>query len=219
MSAPSPLTVALTGATGMVGGELLALCLADPRVGRVVSFGRRPVDMRHEKLVQVALDDLDNLAGVDVAYYCIGAYTGQVPDDEFRRITVDLPVAFAEALAARNPGAAFCLLSGQGADRTERSRVSFARYKGMAENRLAAVGLARFHTLRPGYIHPTSPRAAPNLAYRVMSALWPIARRLHANVGIESADLAAAMLEVGLRGTPDDEVLENQEIRSWPRSH
>ncbi|MEM8883335.1 MAG: hypothetical protein AAGD14_04645 [Planctomycetota bacterium] len=207
--------VALTGATGMVGGEALRACLASDRVARVVSFGRRPVDIDHPKLRQVGLEDFDALAGTDVALYCIGVYTGQVSDEELRRITIDMPVAFAEALARVRPDAAFCLLSGMGADRTEKSRFAFARYKGIAENRLADIGLARFHSLRPGYIHPTTPRASMTASYRVMSALWPIVRRILPNAGIESADLAAGMLRVGLEGEAKNQVLENKEIRQW----
>ena len=210
--------VAITGATGMVGGEALRASLASERVAHVVSFGRRPVDVEHDKLEQVALDAYDKLADVDVVLYCIGVYTNRVSDAELRHVTVDMPVAFAEAQARAHRDAAFCLLSGAGADRREKSVFAFARYKGMAENRLADVGLARFHSFRAGYIHPTTPRASPSVGDRVMSALWPVVRRLSPRLGIESAELATAMLRVGLDGRPQQQVLENKEIRKWASS-
>ena len=52
----------------------------------------------------------------DACLFCLGAYTGAVTDEDFRLITVDYAVRFAEALRAANPDAAFCLLSGAGAD-------------------------------------------------------------------------------------------------------
>ena len=55
-------------------------------------------------------------------------------------------------------------------------------------------------------------------ALRIMRALYPIARRLYPNIGIESADLAAAMLRVGLDGDASHQVLENREIRKWASS-
>ena len=57
-----------------------------------------------------------------------------MPKDEFRKITVDYTVSFATALKKGSPNAVFCFLSGQGADRTEKSRMMFARDKGHAEN-------------------------------------------------------------------------------------
>jgi uncharacterized protein YbjT (DUF2867 family) len=155
------------------------------------------------------------LEGQDVALFSLGAYTGAVPDDEFRKITVDYTVAFAEALFRRSPHATFCLLSGAGADRTEKSRISFARFKGMAENALLAMGFPRVHIFRPGYIYPVQPRSEPNFTYRIFRRVYPAIRPLFPNIGISSEDLAKAMLRAGLAGTPDHDspILENRDIR------
>ena len=78
---------------------------------------------------------------------------------------MDLPLTVARALQRHSPEARFALLSGQGADRSEKSRVQFARDKGAAVNQLAALGLGGFATFRPGYIYPVVPRKEPNLGY------------------------------------------------------
>ena len=52
------------------------------------------------------------LVNQDVVFYCLGAYTDAITDDEFRRVTVDYAVLFAEALHARSSDAALCFLSG-----------------------------------------------------------------------------------------------------------
>lgn len=152
---------------------------------------------------------------MDVAFFCLGAYTGTVPDDEFRRITVDYVVEFARALFAENPDATFCLLSGQGADRAEKSWIKFARYKGMAENALLKVGFPRVHIFRPGYIYPSTPRTEPTISYRVFRVLYPVLRRIYPNMGISSEDLSQVMFEVGLDRIPehDSPILENKQMR------
>jgi uncharacterized protein YbjT (DUF2867 family) len=126
-------------------------------------------------------------------------------------------VAFAEALLAASPGAAFCLLSGQGADPSEKSRISFSRYKGMTENALLGMGFSRVHLFRPGYIYPVTPREEPNVTYRIMRRVYPAIRGIFPNLGIPSDDLARAMLHAGLSGTPGhaSPVLENRDIRRF----
>jgi uncharacterized protein YbjT (DUF2867 family) len=158
----------------------------------------------------------DILENQDAVLYCLGAYTGAVPDDLFREITVDYTIAFAKALHKASPQAAFCFLSGQGADQAEGSRMAFARCKGAAENALLKIGLPRVHIFRPGYIYPVTPRKEPNLMYTISRFIYPLVSRIYTNIGISSEDLARAMVHAGLYGTDEYEnpVLENKDIRS-----
>jgi uncharacterized protein YbjT (DUF2867 family) len=215
--------ILIIGATGMVGGDALKICLEHPEVGEVTVVGRRATGINHEKLTEVIHDDFndysavsESLSGQDVALFCLGAYTGAVPDDQFRQITVDFTVAFAEVLYRKSPEATVCFLSGAGADQSEKSRVSFARYKGAAEKALLAAGFPQVAIFRPGYIYPVTPRKEPNMVYRISRALYPVLRRIYPNIGISSEDLAYAMVNVGLdkqawTGSP---VLENRDIRT-----
>jgi len=215
--------VIITGATGMVGGCALRICLNRPDVSRVTSIGRSRTGIKDDKLREIVLDNFtdhsevaDALENQDAALFCLGVYTGAVHDDLFRQITVDYTLAFTNALYQASPDCTFCFLSGQGADPTEKSRVAFARYKGIAENGLLAVGFPRVHIFRPGYIYPVTPRKEPNLLYSVSRFLYPLLRRLYPNIGISSEDLAAAMVHAGLYGTGEHQnpVLENRNIRS-----
>ena len=215
--------VIITGATGMVGGCVLRNCLENPDVSLVTVLGRSLTGISHSKLREVVVEDFidysaleKSLESQDAALFCLGAYTGAVPDDLFREITVDYTVAFARALHKASPEAAFCFLSGQGADQTEKSRMSFARYKGAAEKALLELGFSRLHIFRPGYIYPVTPRKEPNLMYTISRFLYPLLRRLYPNIGISSVDLARAMVHAGLNGTGenDNPILENKEIRS-----
>ena len=125
----------ILGATGMVGGYALRYALEHPAVARVTSVGRRKLGISHPKLDEIVHRDFadcsalsEPLSGQDAAVYCIGAYTGAVPDAVLRKVTVDYTVEFTRVLRGSSPHAAFSFLSGSGADPTGRSRIAFARF-------------------------------------------------------------------------------------------
>ncbi|MCA8937949.1 MAG: hypothetical protein KDB68_17325 [Planctomycetes bacterium] len=216
-------SIIIVGASGMIGGLSLQGCLAAEEVSAATVLVRRSLGVSHPKLREVVHTDyadysalVDTLAGQDAALFCLGAYTGSVRDDEFRKITVDYAVNFAKALHDASPQAAFCFLSGAGADQTERSRMSFARYKGAAEKALLGVGFPRVHIFRPAYIYPVEKRIEPNFSYRLMRVLWPLVRAVYPNAGVASDALAKAMVQAALHGTPEynDPVIENRDIRA-----
>ena len=62
-------------------------------------------------------------------------------------------MALALTIKKHAPKSAFVLLSGQGADRQEKSRMMFAKDKGEVENRLEALLGPLFFYCRPGYIY------------------------------------------------------------------
>lgn len=211
------MNIVITGSTGMIGGYILKHCLQNEKVTSVRSFVRKQTGITHPKLREIVVQDFENLEGlegyftdVSVLFFCLGVYTGQVPDPMFKKITVDYAVAFAGMLESKSPNATYCLLSGAGADRTEKSRASFARYKGMAENQIAAMQLD-FYSFRPGYIYPDEPRKEPNIGYTIMKYCYPLIKLLGDKYSIQSKVLANAIFNVGLNGS-DREVLENDEI-------
>lgn len=210
--------VILTGATGMVGSLVLKQCLEGREVSHVTSLARRTSGVKHDKLGEVIMDDFLNLdenasyfQSVDIVFYCLGVYTGAADREQFRRITVEYPETLAKILFKNSPDISFCLLSGSGADRSERSRLPFAKDKGVIENRLAKMGFKSFHAFRPAYIYPVTPRNEPNISYKLSRFLYPLLKRLGANVSIKSTELAAAMFNVGINGC-DLEILENKDI-------
>ncbi len=217
----------IVGATGMVGGYALRYALGDPDVAAVTAIVRRTLGLSHPKLTEVVHPDFANcsalaetLSGQDAAIFCLGAYTGVVPDAELRRITVDYTIEFARVLRGSSPEAAFSFLSGNGADPTGRSRLAFARYKGEAEKALLATGFPRLYLFRPAYIYPIEPRKEPNVSYRVLRVVYPVFRRLFPDQVIRADDLARAMVDAAVRGTPPPagSVLENRDIRAMVAS-
>ena len=209
----------------MVGGYALRYALDHPAVERATVVIRKPTGMTHPKLREVLHQDFADcsalagaLLGQDAAVFCLGAYTGAVPDAELRRITVDYAVEFARVLRDSSPDATFVFLSGSGADPTGQSRMAFARYKGEAERALFAAGFPRVYIFRPAYIYPVQPRREPNLSYRLLRAIYPVFRRVFPNQVIPADDLARAMVDAALQGVRGQErravVLENRDIRA-----
>jgi uncharacterized protein YbjT (DUF2867 family) len=215
--------IAIVGATGMVGGYALRYALEYPAVVRVTAIGRSKLGISHPKLKEVLHRDFadcsalaEPLSGQDAAVYCIGAYTGAVPDAVLRKITVDYTIEFARVLRGSSPDAAFSFLSGGGADRTGRSRIAYARYKGEAEKALLAAGFPCAYIFRPAYIYPVEPRKEPNFSYRLLRGIYPVFRVLFPNQVIRADDLARAMVDVAVRrgGEYGEVVLENRDIRA-----
>ena len=220
-------SLVIVGASGMVGGYALRYALDNPATGVVTVIGRQKLGISHPKLKEVLHQDFTDcsalaqpLTGQDAAIFCLGVYTGAVPDPEFRKITVDYTIEFARVLRASSPAAAFSFLSGTGADQTGRSRMAFARYKGEAERALLAAGFPRVYIFRPAYIYPVKPRVEPNFTYRLLHSIYPVFRMLFPNQVISANDLARAMVEVLVRKTAEraNQILENRDIRAMVKT-
>jgi nucleoside-diphosphate-sugar epimerase len=126
--------VVIVAATGMVGGYALRYALEHPIVGRVTTIGRRKVGISHPKLKEVLHQDFADcsalaevLSDQHAAIFCLGAYTGVVPDTELRTITVDYTVEFARVLHGSNPAAAFAFLLASGFAITSSDTHTFTR--------------------------------------------------------------------------------------------
>ena len=210
--------VIVAGSSGMIGQLILNRCLNDAAVGEVISLVRRPMEIEHPKLHEIVLDDfLDytsqhaHFTSVDAVYYCVGVYTGAVDRERFRQITIDYPMALARAVQLVSPKSSFVLLSGQGADRKEKSRLMFALDKGIVENRLLSLWGNQFYACRPGYIYPVQKRKEPNFSYSLSRKLYPVLKYLGKKFSITSEELAQAMFYIGLK-QPEKTLFENDDL-------
>ncbi len=212
--------VIITGSNGMIGALVLENCLQNQKIAKVTAITRRSLGIQHDKLIEVIHDDFLNYSKVeehfkqqDICFYCIGVYTGQVPTDEFNKITIDFTKVFGEVLKRNSPSAVFCFLSGAGADSTEKSRILFAKSKGIAENYLLRLKFQATYIFRPGYIYPVEPRTEPNFTYKMMRYLYRTVSAIYPNIGTTSQQLARKMLETGLNGS-NKTIFENVDIRA-----
>ena len=213
--------ILLFGATGMVGAGVLRQCLLDDRVSEVIAVQRSPSGNTHPKLTELIRTDFfdyhdarDALRGADACFFCMGVTAVGKTEEQYRRLTFDITLAAARTLAELNPGMAFCYVSGQGTDSTERGRSMWARVKGQTENALLKLPL-RAYMLRPGYIQPMggiqSKTRVYRVFYKIMTPLYPVLRRLTPNLVTTNETVGRAMIELASLGLTS-RILEVRDI-------
>jgi len=216
--------VIIFGATGMIGQGVLRECLLDPAVEAVLTVGRRATGRTEPKLHELVLDDLhdysgvtEKLTGYDACYFCLGVASAGMKEEDYRRVTRDIPAAAGAALAALNPNMTFVLVSGRSTDSTEKGSVMWARVKGAAENAIFALPFKGKYAFRPGLIQARHGIQSRTTLYRVMyKLLWPLVsvlRSLYPNSVSTTEQLGRAMLNVTRRGYPK-QILETADIEA-----
>ena len=145
-------TVALAGATGLVGRAILEGLLADRSVTAVHALGRRKLGAAHSKLTShvVEFAALPALPPLDEVYLALGT-TIKVAGSQaaFRAVDFDANLAVARAalaVGARHAG----LVSAMGAD--AESRVFYNRVKGELEQALAQLPFDGLVIARPSLL-------------------------------------------------------------------
>ena len=212
------LRVIVTGATGMVGEGVLLECLNSPDVEQVLSVSRKPSGWSHPKLHEIIHADFydltpiqDQLAGYNACFFCLGVSSVGMKEPEYRRLTYDLTLHFAQTLLPRNPGLTFCYVSGSGTDDTLQSSQMWARVKGQTENDLLQLGFRQAYMFRPGFLRATPGQQHVLSYYKYFGWLYPVFRTLTPKYASTLAELGQAMLHVAQHGAPKP-VLEVPDI-------
>jgi len=115
--------VIVFGATGMIGGGVVRECLLDRDVEEVLVVGRAKLGQSHDKLKELILADLtsyEGSSGYDACFFCLGVASSGKSEEEYRRVTYDIAVAAARALADASPAMTFIFVSGGGTDASDR---------------------------------------------------------------------------------------------------
>lgn len=203
------------GGTGLVGQAVLALALADGRVGRIIAPTRRPLPP-HPKLDNPIVADFDQLDPgadawrVDAVVCALGTTirtTGS--QDAFRKVDFDYPLAFAR-LTRRHGAAVFALTSASGANAD--SRVFYSRTKGELERALQACGFPSLTLVRPGLLggERAEKRRLERTALQMMGVLEPLLPKRYRIV--PAAAVAHALLEAAIAARPGVHVIESEAI-------
>jgi len=143
--------VALAGATGLVGSEILQSLVADPAVSAIHVLGRRAIGAT-PKVISHVVDfrSLPALAHVDEVYLALGTTIKVAGSREaFRAVDFDANLAVARAAlsaGARRAG----LVSAMGA--SSKSRVFYSRVKGELEDALTELPLDGLVIARPSLL-------------------------------------------------------------------
>ena len=198
----------ITGATGMVGEGVLLECLDNPDVEEVLVINRRPGGRSHPKLREIIHADFFNLApietqlgGYDACFFCLGVSSVGMSEEDYKRVTYDLTLNFAQLLAGQNPEMAFCYVTGAGTDSSEQGRPAWARVKGATENALLRL-FKHGYMFRPGAMKATPGQRNMNRLYKYLGWIYPIGRALYPAGFCTLQEVGRAMINAAGRGYP-----------------
>lgn len=211
--------VILFGATGMVGQGVMRECLRDDGVEGVLAIGRSTTGRTHAKLREVVVKDMFDfgvadaeLQGYDACFFCLGISSAGMSEADYTRMTFDLTMGWARALAEINPAMTFVYVSGAGTG----SKVMWAQVKGRTEDALLAL-FPNAYMFRLAMLMPTHGEVSKTrwtrLAYAVFRPLLPLLRLLAPGWVISTEELGRAMIRVAREGAPK-RVLENRDLRA-----
>jgi len=213
-------TALLAGATGLIGGHVLEVLLADARWSRVVTVGRRATSQKHAKLEQRVLDmgeleTVSDLPHVDDVFCCLGTTIKQAGSQPaFRLVDHDFVVGLARS-GLRAGAKQFLLVSAIGAD--PESRVFYSRVKGETEAAIRKLPFQAIQIFRPSLLLGARPefRLGERIAMLgapVMPAL--LFGRLRRYRPIQAATVARAMVAIAHEAPRGPNVFEYDAMRA-----
>lgn len=193
----------ITGATGMVGCEVLRQAITDNNIDEVTAIVRRLPDVNHPKLKIILHQnffDYSNLTDVfknnNAVIWCLGISQNLVSKEEYIKITYDYAIAFAKNILLANPELSFLFLSGRGADNAEKTKILFGKIKGRIENALMQMPFKKLYIARPAAILPIhKPKNLPFIL-RLQYAMVKIFSYITPSFVITSVDLAKALIDI-----------------------
>ena len=211
--------VILFGASGMVGQAVLRECLLDRCVDKVLSIGRRTSGPSDAKLRELILPDLfdfsidpTELRDSDACLFCLGVSSVGMDPTEYKRLTYDLTMGWANLLARVNPHLTFVYVSGAGTGGTAK----WAQVKGRTENELMQLFpssyMIRLGALRPMHGEVSKTRWT-RVGYALARPVMPLIGAIAPSAVITSEELGRAMLHLAREGA-SQRILGNSDLRA-----
>ncbi len=192
--------VVVFGPTGFIGAGVLKACLEDEGVSAVIAVARKSTGEGHPKLKEILHRDFSDFSalagefkGVDACFWCLGISSRGLPEERYREITNDYTMAAARVLSKSSPGLVFCYVSGVGADETLKSRMMWARVKGLAENNLKELPL-RSYIFRPGVVLPVAGFVPPDPLVKFARPLLFAIHAIAPGAVVRAEEIGRAML-------------------------
>jgi len=196
----------ITGATGMVGEGVLLECLRNPQVEQVLVINRKAGGISHPKLREIIHSDFFNLApieaqlaGYNACFFCLGTSSVGMNNEDYKHITYDLTLNFAQTLAKLNSEMTFCYVTGAGTDSSEQGSIAWARVKGATENALIRL-FKNAYMFRPGLMRATPGQKNLKLLYKSLAWIYPISRALFPSSVCTLQEVGLAMIKVATQG-------------------
>jgi uncharacterized protein YbjT (DUF2867 family) len=197
-------TVALLGATGLVGGHILQNLLKDPLYSSIRVIGRRSVNIANPKIDEriIAMDDVklleEAIAGCETVFVAVGTTTAKVEGDHdaYKRVDFDIPVNAAKA-AAKYGVYGFVLVSSIGADPNNNNNF-YLKLKGVTEEAVCKEHIPQILVFRPSLLigERQERRIGEKIGQAVMPLVsWMLPASWKKYKEIKAEDLAKAMVK------------------------
>lgn len=208
----------ISGATGLIGTELLRQLLQDDYYEKIIAVVRRPLDINNEKLVQKIID-FEELSSslkeirADHAYCCLGTTIRTAGSKERQfRIDHDYVVMFAQA--CHDAGVKrFAVVSSTGSDKN--SSNFYLRTKGLMEQEIKKIEFEGLFILRPSFLLGKRKefRAGERVGKAVLFIFQPLmVGKLRKYRGIKDSVVASGMTKLVKGDFPGVSIIESDKI-------
>lgn len=206
------------GATGLVGGALLAQLSDHKAYGAISTLGRRAPEFNHGRVTHHVASFSGGqkpvtVPNADVLFCCLGTTIKQAGTEAaFRAVDFELVVQIAKQ-AARNGTKTFLGVSSIGADAD--SRNFYLRTKGEMEQAVAGLSFKRSGFVRPSYLLGEREQLRPleHFGRQINRLLNPVlVGSLARYRAVDAGTVAAAMIGFDLSASPGIRVIEGKEI-------
>jgi uncharacterized protein YbjT (DUF2867 family) len=172
-------TILIAGASGLIGNELLHLCLDDNFFSEVKILVRKPLPIQHKKLLQIPVDfDTLNIdtPNTDADYYCctLGTTIKKAGSKEaFKKVDYEYPLTLAK-IAEKHHAEKFLIVTALGANK--HSNVFYSKTKGEIEYQLQKLNLPQLYIFQPSLLvgNRSENRPAEKLAIGAFSLINPL---------------------------------------------
>src|SRR5712671_5963024 len=190
----------------MVGQAALRECLRDDGIKKVLAVGRTSTGQTHPKLRELIRQDLfevgsaaAELHGYDACFFCLGVSSAGMSEAEYTRLTYDLTLRWAKALARVQPATTFLYVSGAGTG----GKAMWAQVKKRTEDALLALFpsayMVRLGALRPMHGEVSRTRWT-RIGYALVRPLLPLVRAIAPGAVISTEELGRAIIRAARQG-------------------
>lgn len=194
----------VAGATGLVGKELIKLLIEDDTYLKVITLGRRTLDIVHPKLEQRIVDftNLEEHANCfcDADVFCTLGTTMKQAGSKAAFYQVDYEYPLALGRIALNQGSnQFLIVTATGSN--PKSLFFYNRVKGEVEQSLQNLDLPSLHIFRPSFLlgDRAEVRRGERFAQAIINGLSVVLpQSIHKRMAIHVRTVAKSMKNIAL---------------------